>query len=395
MDCKFINQNDIHERYLLDRLDETEKSEYLTHLNSCDSCKSKMNSEKETQDSIRHFGKSEMKSEIAKQVSELKKKEKSISWDMILKVAAIFFFLVITPALVFYYQSIEIPKISEMTDFDNLLNKEIVKENEIIKGEKVEYKIEEISDSKGKKNENISDIIKTEEYGNSAAGAAAERASKSISISNSVAKSPQIDEDINIIDKSEVNAPQAIEQPFASVPQSKIPSLKNFQKPVKVTLTDNALDVSGDMKNRRMTTASYSNISDKTQDEPYTEDEITIAGKEKSGQISKKKLSENRIDILDFILNNKKITVNLMPLDNEPETYLQESFPDSFQVIKKKNENVDLIMDWFFNSPNRKIIPKNISLYLTEKDLLYVNILNEIFYKIDLQSDTTVAKLIQ
>ena len=124
MDCKFINQNDIHERYLLDRLTESEKSEYLTHLNSCESCKNKLDSEKELLSSVRHFGKSEMKSEISRQVAEIKSKKQNISWDMILKVAAIFFFLVITPGLVYYYQSVEPPQISELYDFDEVVNQQ-------------------------------------------------------------------------------------------------------------------------------------------------------------------------------------------------------------------------------------------------------------------------------
>ena len=120
MDCKFINQNDIHERYLLDRLTESEKAEYLSHLNACESCKSKLESEKELIGSVRHFGKKEIKSEIAKQVTAIKSKKKDVSWDMILKVAAIFFFLVITPGLVYYYKSVEPPQISELYNFDEV-----------------------------------------------------------------------------------------------------------------------------------------------------------------------------------------------------------------------------------------------------------------------------------
>ena len=86
MDCKYINQNDIHEQYLLKRLNKDENSEYLQHIETCDSCKFKLESERQTLQSIRHFGKSEMKSEIARKVAELKTKENQISWDMILKV---------------------------------------------------------------------------------------------------------------------------------------------------------------------------------------------------------------------------------------------------------------------------------------------------------------------
>ena len=393
MNCKFIEKNDIHERYILNRLSDSEKAEYLFHIKECDSCARNLENEKILLSSIQHIGKRKIKSEIAQQVAELKAKETTISWDMILKVAAIFFFLVITPALVFYYQSIETPKISETTDFDKLLSRK--KENEFVKEEKSEYKTTEIADSKGKKDENISDIIKSEGYAKSAGGSAAERSLRSVNISKPSAESNQLAEEIIIEDKSTDKAPEEVVPPLSAVPQSRIPSLGNFQKPVNVRVTDEELNMSGDLRSKKMTVNSHSKMSNKTQDEAFNEEDISIAGKEKSGQISKKKLSEDKIYILDFILNNKKIVINLVPLNLESESYLQESFPDSFQVIKKKNENVDLAMDWFIDSRIRNLNPEDISVYLKEKEFLYINILDEKFYQIDLKTDSTKAITIQ
>lgn len=161
MDCKYIKQNDIHEKYLLNKLNNNEKAEYLSHLSSCDICKNTLENEKEIIHSVRHFSKIEMKSEISRQVAEIKSREKDVSWDMILKVAAIFFFLVITPGLVYYYQSVEPPKISELNNFDEAINQP--KEMEYVEEEKTERKekIENIlvDNADEKRNAKISDVL--------------------------------------------------------------------------------------------------------------------------------------------------------------------------------------------------------------------------------------------
>ena len=388
MDCKYIKQNDIHEKYLFDRLNETDKSEYLSHLKKCAECQSNLEVEKEMIASIRHIGKNEMKSEIAKQAAAIKSKEIKISWDMILKVAAIFFFLVITPALVFYYQTIETPKISETIDFDEILGKQ--KEIESVEEEKSEYKKPEITESKRKKEESISDAIKSERYLESAGGAAAEPTLRSVKISKS---SPKIDklEKIQLDDiiSGEEFVLESV-QPIPTAPKSDIPELEKFQKPKFAQIKDHEYFRAKSVSRKTMTAPSPAHIYDKSKTEQYSLSESVSAGKE----IAREKLAKNEIYRLDYYINNEKIAVNLVPLYEKSEYYFQEVFPDSFPVIIKKRNTVDLTMDWFINEKIRNLNPYNISVYLSESNFFYVRILNEIFYKIDLKSDSTKAKVI-
>ncbi len=383
MDCKYIKQNDIHEKYLFDRLNETDKSEYLSHLKKCAECQSKLEVEKEMIASIRHIGKNEMKSEIAKQAAAIKSKEIKISWDMILKIAAIFFFLVITPALVFYYQTIETPKISETIDFDEILGKQ--KEIESVEEEKSEYKKPEITESKRKKEESISDAIKSERYLESAGGAAAEPTLRSVKISKS---SPKIDklEKIQLDDiiSGEEFVLESV-QPIPTAPKSNIPELEKFRKPKFFQPTDHEYFRGKDLKSKSETFPGPPKIYEI----PPKQNSIrTDKG------IYRKKLKMTQIYRLDYNINNEKLLVNLVPLYEKSEFYFQKSYPDSFPVIKKKMYSKINTLDFFINEKIRKVDPAEISIFFGENNLLYLNILNEIFYKIDLKSDSTKAKVI-
>lgn len=389
MDCKFINQNDVHERYLLNRLTEIEKSEYLTHLNSCESCKSKLDSEKELVISVRHFAKNEMKSEIVKQIIEIKSRRNDVSWDMILKVAAIFFFLVITPALLFYYQSIEAPKISESTDFDKLLSQQ--EENEIVKKGQVDYKIKDVVDSKSKRSENISLINPSNGNINSAGRANADQRKGSINISKPMSEKDVLSKNIVNENKKESYITEEKILPSPAQQKSEIPAMENFQKPILVIANADHNNKSKSQNSNRITANSHSLTSEQIEDDKVTEDEFIPTSKSKSNQISEKKISENTIYKLDFNLNNKKFIINLILTDESSKFSSQESFPESFSVIKQKNENADLTMDWIINERIRNINPDDISVYLKENDILYVNILNKKFYQIDLKSDSTKA----
>jgi hypothetical protein len=415
MDCKFINENDICERYLLDRLNENEKAEYLSHLNSCDSCKSKLDSEKDLLASVRHFGKTEMKSEIAKQVAEIRSKEKDVSWDMILKVAAIFFFLVITPGLVYYYQSVEPPKIAELYDFDEIVNQQ--KEVEQVEAEEdIEARAAAIKKRKRETNEMTSELLK------SASGAGAHPSSQSVGLTKPAKKSAQpvkdlanlaADDDI-IVDKSFPAAPipatqstrtakssvhaertkeepllddvsSEMEQTTSESPQKIIPELEKFIKPKFFQTSGHEYFMQKDYEDKSHSNQRMLN--------PYKVITPQETNRTKKG-IYRNPLKNNQIYRLDFNINNEKYLVNLVPLYELSEFYLQESYPDSFPVIKKIMYSDLKTFDFFVNEKIRNADPAEISIYFKENKLLYLNILDEAFYQIDLDSDSTKALII-
>jgi len=106
MDCQYIIKNDLHEKYILGKLDETEKREYEAHLQKCVSCQREYQKQKLLISAIRRIGKQEMKQEIHLQLEPTsQEKRNDANWGMILKVAAALLFFVIAPGLIYYHQN--------------------------------------------------------------------------------------------------------------------------------------------------------------------------------------------------------------------------------------------------------------------------------------------------
>ena len=105
MECKYILDNEIHEKHLLGRLSEKEELEYKAHIESCEKCTSELNRQRLLINGLREIGKGEMKNEILQQVRERRKKRPAQNWGMIIKVAAAVLFIVIAPGMIYYYQN--------------------------------------------------------------------------------------------------------------------------------------------------------------------------------------------------------------------------------------------------------------------------------------------------
>ncbi len=104
MTCKYYHDNEIFENYLLNRLSQTERSDFDIHLETCEECRTKLEKEKLLFIGLREIGKQEMKDEIRRQVLSKQREKTSADWGIILKVAAVILFAVITPSLIYYYQ---------------------------------------------------------------------------------------------------------------------------------------------------------------------------------------------------------------------------------------------------------------------------------------------------
>ncbi len=104
MDCNFIEKNEIHEKYLLHKLSDEEKSEYEQHIRDCDRCRKELERQRLIIGGIRKMGHEEMKLEIKRQVEEYRKQTTGANWTLILKTAAVILFLVLTPGMIYYYQ---------------------------------------------------------------------------------------------------------------------------------------------------------------------------------------------------------------------------------------------------------------------------------------------------
>ncbi len=106
MDCKYILQNEIHEKYLRGLLEDSEQNEYEKHLQECPSCQKEQQNQRILISGIRQIGRQEMKDEIRFQVKQSEMEKTKTDWTTFLKIAAVIFLIIITPSLFYYFQVI-------------------------------------------------------------------------------------------------------------------------------------------------------------------------------------------------------------------------------------------------------------------------------------------------
>lgn len=105
MNCNYILENDICEKYLLGNLSVEGKSKFENHLAGCAACRQELEKQKFLISGVRCVGKQEMKSEIRRQVEEIKAQKQPPDWQMILKVAAVVFIMALIPSVIYYFQT--------------------------------------------------------------------------------------------------------------------------------------------------------------------------------------------------------------------------------------------------------------------------------------------------
>ncbi|HGY55638.1 MAG TPA: hypothetical protein ENK44_08060, partial [Caldithrix abyssi] len=103
MDCQYINQNEIYEKYLLGRLGDAEKKEYEAHLQGCETCRKTLETQREMIAAIRLKAKQDMKREIQLQAGKLREQRPKQDWTVWYKAAAVILLFSVVPALLYYY----------------------------------------------------------------------------------------------------------------------------------------------------------------------------------------------------------------------------------------------------------------------------------------------------
>jgi len=102
MICDTILQNELHEKYLLDRMTDEEKKEYLGHLSSCINCRNEQERENQFIYGLRGAGVRQMKDEMHRQKVQAKSSARKYDWTLIFKAAAVLFIIVLLPGTIFY-----------------------------------------------------------------------------------------------------------------------------------------------------------------------------------------------------------------------------------------------------------------------------------------------------
>lgn len=98
-----ITQNDLHEKYLLHRLESSEKTEYEKHLLECESCRKELEIQRLLISHVREIGRQQMKAEIREQAILAKTSTSQTNWPALIKIAAVLLFVLLTPTVYYYY----------------------------------------------------------------------------------------------------------------------------------------------------------------------------------------------------------------------------------------------------------------------------------------------------
>jgi hypothetical protein len=105
MACDYMLREDFYELYLMNRLNPDEKAAFENHLKSCSDCRQKLEAERELIGGIRNEAKREMKLEIQRQAEIYREQKHNTDWTLVVKVAAVVFFLVIMPGMLYLINS--------------------------------------------------------------------------------------------------------------------------------------------------------------------------------------------------------------------------------------------------------------------------------------------------
>ncbi|MFC2088177.1 hypothetical protein ACFLSX_01115 [Calditrichota bacterium] len=404
MDCKYIDQNDIHELYLLDRLEDRTKKQYLKHLKECKSCFTEFEKQRLFISSVRNIGNREMKSEISRQVQELKAKKSRFDWDMILKVAAVFFFLVITPGLVYYYHTIESPASTGLYKPETMINETV---NIGDTGTPMEEESSSLVNSKDK--EKTSPAIKrvklTESSSDVLSGTGSAGIEKSAKL---VSRSKYKNNEKIIVDElisKKDSEPVAFESARAHglIETKEILNPEKFYRPISVIKSDSRLKLQEqpiklsqeDAKSKMTVSPKAISVARKNNIESYSANQMATA------PLGNQKYSFDDLDTLEEMYKLKyqkdkrsfSIAVNKAAIELEMDQ--ESSLPLSFPVIIQTSDSLHLEMTWFVNSIFLQINPEKIGINPDIDNFIYVQTPKDKIYEIRLSVDSTQAIMLK
>jgi len=103
MNCTHIAQNEMHEKYILGRLNEADKAGYERHIERCASCRRELEQQKRLIASIRSQARLDMMREIKAQAEKLRGQKPKPNWGIWYKAAAVILLFSVMPAILYYY----------------------------------------------------------------------------------------------------------------------------------------------------------------------------------------------------------------------------------------------------------------------------------------------------
>ena len=415
MDCKYILQNEIHEKYLRGLLEDSEKTEYEKHLQECPSCQKEQQNQRILISGIRQIGRQEMKDEIRFQVKQSEMEKTKTDWTTFLKIAAVIFLIIITPSLFYYFQVIApqhnaiYPEIAEKISSEEKEDDFVVDEmkSTTIKDKKSpkEAGAKGVKPSSPSSSEQIAAetavskkrIVKEKTIAPPKKSARQEDDSESLEesvsqqdnkaiISESL-RSKKSDEDKNILLKEK-------REPLSSFKETEFQrdnKLESKQPKAEISLPVMQKKLNGKGEGKRKT----ADVSISSLDEVLSDEAASMRLKSEKDQIAAQTGGRGGAALPGTIFkaNGRKVQVHLLDSSQELTEDKQNKPPQTFGVKLLKKDSLYWEMNWYVNSYFLKCDTADMNLQIMDDQIIQLNIQDRFIYKIDLKEDSTRAIL--
>ena len=406
MKCQDILQNELHEKYILDQLDGSEKEKYELHLKECKDCQAELENQRTLISGIRAAGLAEMKNEIKRQVEGGELNHPGMTWGRLSKIAAVLFIFVLTPGVIIYLSKSN-PELAPTAEQKT--------ENA---PEAISYSVADAA-TEGRR-----DIVSTEMMPDA---------------DLKVLKIPKQKDagGKKILKKNESAKSDALKLTFGETKKAKITTEMDKQEMLiraepaqsKIALQEEVSTFKNEkedafLKSNLAATPKESRLKGKTGDLNQPKIEAVIfssreyrsartyvyeapeAGLKKAGQFRQrntrlfdmKKPTEQMVPNLRFISNGNAILVHLKPSEDEAAREvlaraIDSRLPKSFAVEIITQDSLNLEMTWLVGSEFFKMNPEEIKIEILNEQIMRITIENKYIYETELSKNTNTAIL--
>ena len=422
MDCEYILQNEIHEKFLKGLLSENQKAELELHLKSCESCRKTFENEKAIFDGIRLAGRKAMKLEIERQVEKSREERAGTDWTLIFKVAAVLFFLVIMPGTLYFLN----------TDL-------FTKKAELAPQEKVDRVAGvEMEEAKPVEESRVLEDTEDEAVKREVASGSESRAEKSVSAARGKSVTDDLKDQSTLSKKRDdleslqdvlggvegsagagnkgVSGAGALESVSKQVAPSSLPELgrertvtsaatkskkietekMELRAPtVRSDMTRRAADESVKDQNIMTFSAEATKETEPTKITVYKllPSEPIMMQRNYLGDSDKGSKKLNKLNTLNFSSGYKQIVANVLPPLSDLDAKKEEKSVSSFRVILLSKNPEIINMNWYPPFDVSAYQPDRISITQPDDSNLLINFDQKYIYKVDISKDTTEALL--
>ena len=403
MKCQDILQNELHEKYILDQLDGSEKEKYELHLKECKDCQAELKTQRVLISGIRQAGLAEMKNEIKRQVEISELNHPGMTWGRLSKIAAVLFIFVLSPGVIIYLSKSNpelVPTAEQKTENApedmpysvteaategrrDIMSTEMMQDADL----KV-LKIPKQKDAGGKK------IVKKNESPKLDA----------IKFTFEETKKAKITTEM---DKQETQIRVESAQPQMAL-QEEVSTFKNEKEDAVLKSNFAATPKESQLKGQiddldKAKSEAHRFAGDYRENRVYVYEALEIGLKKKSQSRQRKTFlgmqsTEQMVSDLRFISNGNTILVHLkQTADDVASEVLARAIdfrlPKSFAVEIITQDSLNLEMTWLVGSEFFKMNPEEIKVEILNEQIMRITIENKYIYETELSKNTNTAIL--